>query len=121
MNEQERWWERPTFTGQTDDQGNPLFSDEDAPEYISAGKQEQEPLQEAQALLEGWLERYGGIEYVPRNWGPTVWVCTSCGAETRATGKGWRTGPPEPFPHTVFCKAVATRTFLARTKAGAAQ
>jgi hypothetical protein len=40
--EQERWWDSPTFTGQTDDWGNPLFSDEGAPEYLSAGSPEQQ-------------------------------------------------------------------------------
>lgn len=85
------------------------------------GEQEQEPLQEARTLLQGWVERYGGIEYVPRNSRPSVWVCKACGAETRATGKGWRTGPPEPFPHAASCKAVATRAFLDRTKAEAPQ
>lgn len=73
-----------------------------------------EPLHEALALLEGWLGRYGGIEYEPRNWGPSMWVCQSCGAETRATGQGRPAGPPQPFPHTVFCKAEATRALLAR-------
>ena len=73
-----------------------------------------EQLQEALALLESWLGRYGGIEYVPRNWGPTMWVCQSCGAETRATGRGRQAGPPQPFPHTVFCKAEATRVLLAQ-------
>jgi len=80
-----------------------------------------EYLQEALSLLEGWLARYGGIEYVPRNWGPTVWVCQSCGAEIRTTGQGWRAGPPEPFPHTALCKAEATRAFLARLSAEAAK
>ncbi len=75
---------------------------------------EQQPLQEALALLESWLGRHGGIEYVPRNWGPTVWMCQSCGAEIRVTGQGRQAGPPQPFPHTVFCKAEATRALLAK-------
>jgi hypothetical protein len=73
-----------------------------------------EQLHEALALLENWLGRYGGIEYVPRTWGPSVWMCHSCGAETRATGRGRQAGPPQPFPHTVFCKAEATRALLAQ-------
>jgi hypothetical protein len=75
---------------------------------------EQQQLQKALALLESWLGRYGGIEYVPRNWGPSVWVCQSCRAETRATSRGRQAGPPQPFPHTVFCKAEATRALLAK-------
>lgn len=71
-----------------------------------------EQLPAALALLERWLGRYGDIAYVPRNWGPSVWVCQSCGAETRATGGGRQAGPPKLFHHTAFCKAEATRVLL---------
>jgi uncharacterized coiled-coil protein SlyX len=69
------------------------------------------------SLLEDWQERYKVIEYVPHNWGPPAWVCQSCGAETRATFGDRQAGPPEPFPHTTFCKAEATRALLAKLEA----
>jgi hypothetical protein len=74
-------------------------------------------IEEMRSLLEDWQERYKVIEYIPRNWGPNAWVCQSCGAETRATVGEWKAGPPDPFPHTAFCKAEATRAFLAKLEA----
>lgn len=71
-------------------------------------------IEEMRTLLEDWRERYKVIEYSPYNWGPLAWVCQSCGAETRTTFGGRQAGPPEPFPHTAFCKAEATRTLLAK-------
>jgi hypothetical protein len=62
-------------------------------------------IEEMRSLLEDWRERYKVIEYSPRNWGPPAWVCQSCGAEIRATFGNRPAGPPEPFPHTAFCKA----------------
>ena len=74
-------------------------------------------IEEMRSLLEDWRERYKVIEYIPRNWGPSAWVCQSCGAETRATFGDRQAGPPEPFPHTTFCKAEATRALLAKLEA----
>jgi hypothetical protein len=73
-------------------------------------------IEDMRSLLEDWRERYRVIEYVS-NWGLPAWVCQSCGAETRATFEERQAGAPEPFPHTAFCKAEATRALLAKLEA----
>ena len=74
-------------------------------------------IEEMRSLLEDWRERYKVIEYSPHNWGPPAWVCQSCGAEIRATFEDRQAEPPDPFPHTAFCKAEATRVLLAKIEA----
>jgi hypothetical protein len=73
-------------------------------------------IEEMRSLLEDWRERYKVIEYVS-NWGLPAWACQSCGAEIRATFEDRQAEPPEPFPHTAFCKAEATRVLLAKLEA----